>query len=336
MKDKIYSPQPLILTEGYYADLSYDNYGMLVQQGAKNWKQGCPYQLQSTTLSGQYQIVQLSSMQIGYGKRKGAAMYTVSSAKDSLSIALIETCKCKSCFDRMKLREGDILFFDDSHPHNWITDGAVEHVVITIQKSALPAELSNFSKLIGHNILDTDARLITTLYGIKKWITDDAIKKDTKSYREAEAEILAVLTELLSEQTPVIPKLTVGEKIVLDIRDRLFGHMDGKISISSLAKEYKISEQTLQTSFKSLFGYTPKNFFRLLKLNLVHQELMENNPSQTSVMQIANKWGFQHMGHFSAFYTELFEENPSKTLKTLYWQEESLLESCVDRQEEID
>ena len=336
MKNKIHDPQPLILTEGYFADLSYDSYEMLVQKGAKkNWKQGCPYQLAPVRLSGRYRILQLCSMQIGYGERKGAAMYNVASAKDSLSIALVIKCKGKACFDRMKFKEGDILFFDDSHPHNWITDCSVEHAVITMRKSALPAALSNVSKLIGHSILDTDARLTTTLYEIRKHITDDAVKKSTKLYREMENEILAVLTRLLSEQTPVIPKLTAGEKVALDIRDQFFGHMDGKMSTSSLAKEYNVSEQTLQSSFKSLFGYTPKRFFRLLKLNLVHQELMESNPKQTTVSKIARKWGFTHMGYFTAYYTELFGENPSVTLKTPFCQEKDVMVSCVERQEEI-
>jgi len=160
MKNKIYNPQPLILTEGYFSDFSYDNYEMFVQKGVKNWKQGCPYQLSPTGLSGRYRVLQLCSMQIGYGERKGAAMYNISSAKDSLSIGVVIKCKGKSCFNRTKLKEGNIVFFDDSHPHNWITDCSIDHAVITIKKSALPEELTNLSKLIDHAILDTDARLI--------------------------------------------------------------------------------------------------------------------------------------------------------------------------------
>ena len=335
MKKQMYDPKPLILVPGYSADHSYDNYEMLVQQGLINWKQGCPYQLDTNGLSGQYKILQLCSMQIGYGKRKGAAMYNVASAKDTLSIGLVVTCKDKSCFDRMKAKEGNILFFDDSHPHNWITNDTVEHAVITIRKSALPAELSNFSKLIDHIAFDTDARLQTILYEIRKRFTDDTIKKDTKYYLKMEDEILTVLTGLLSEQTPAIPKLTAGEKTALDIRDQIFGHMDGKIDIKSLARQHQISEQTMQSSFKSLFGFTPKRFLRLLKLNLVHQDLLENNPDETTVLRTAHKWGFMHMGRFSGYYTELFGENPSHTLKTPCCQEEDMENVCVNRQEEM-
>ena len=335
MKKQIHISKPLTLEPGYFANYSYDNYEMMIQQGVKSWKQGCPYQLEPAGLSGEYQIVQLCSMQIGYGERKGAAMYNVASAKDSLSIALIITCKGKSCFDRMKFREGDILFFDDSHSHNWITDGSVEHAVITIQKSAVPPELSNVSKLIGHFILDADARLQTTLNEMRKYITDDSIKKNKKSYQKMEDKILTVLLGLLSEQTPAIPKLTAGEKTALDIRDQVFGHMDGRFNIASLAEQHQISEQTLQSSFKSLFGFTPKRFLRLLKLNLVHQDLLESNPDETTVMAIAHKWGFMHMGRFSGYYTKLFRKNPSQTLRTPCCEKKNIAELCVTRQEEM-
>ncbi len=42
------------------------------------------------------------------------------------------------------------------------------------------------------------------------------------------------------------------------------------------------------------------------------------------------------MGRFSAYYTELFGEYPSQTLKTPCCQEENLDEACVSRQEEME
>ena len=199
----------------------------------------------------------------------------------------------------------------------------------------LGAQLSKLSNILDHHIHDTDDLFATTLNNIWKRFTDPSDqKKDRQQFIETENEILSIVTKLLSEQTPVIPKLTAGEKIALEIRDRVFTHMDGKFSIKSLAEEYDVTEQTLQNSFKSLFGFTPKNFFRLLKLNLVHQELQKSTPDQNTVLKIAFKWGFTHMGHFSKYYTELFGQNPSQTLKTICC-EEALKEGCVNRQEEM-
>ncbi|SFZ99111.1 hypothetical protein MNB_SV-5-1025 [hydrothermal vent metagenome] len=42
------------------------------------------------------------------------------------------------------------------------------------------------------------------------------------------------------------------------------------------------------------------------------------------------------MGKFSKYYTELFGENPSLTLKTLNPMIDGMSEHCVVRREEID
>ena len=336
MIKKIYNPPPLTLIEGYFSDKQYHSYEMM-GESINNWKQLCPYQLRPDGLSGRHQVLQLHTMQIVYAKRNGGTMHNTGSAKDSLTIAVVEACADKACFGRIKLQAGDILFFDDSHPYNLITNGSIEFILITIHKSDLGSRLPKLSKSIDHLIHDTDAHWITILHDIWKRFTDTSSgKKDTQSYQEAEDEILSVLMELLSKQTPSKPKLTEGEKIALLIRDQVFHHMDGNISIASLAKQYKVSEQTLQNSFKSLFGFTPKIFLRQLKLNIVRQELQKNDSEQNTVSKAALKWGFKHMGRFSAYYTELFGENPSQTLKNAQADEKGLTSACVSRQEEID
>jgi len=130
-------------------------------------------------------------------------------------------------------------------------------------------------------------------------------------------------------------KLTKGEKTALAIRDQVYHHMDGKVNIESFAKQYKVSVQTLENAFKSLFGFTPKKFLQLLKLNLVHHDLQNADPERSTVLRIASKWGFSHMGRFSQTYTELFGENPSETLKSLEYIKGNMISSCTSRQEEM-
>ncbi len=335
MKDKIYNPQTLVLKEGYFSDRQYHSYEMM-SDSINNWKQLCPYQLRPNGLSGRHQVLQLHSMQIAYAHRKGGTMHNAGSAKECLTIAVVEICADKACFGRMKLQAGDILFFDDSHPHNFIANDSIHFTAVTIRKSRLGSRRHKLYKALDRCIKDTDARFATTLHKIWKRFTASSHEKmDTQNYQEAEEEILEVIMGLLAAQTPVIPKLTVGEKIALDIRDQVFHHMDGNISIASLAEKYEVSEQTLQNSFKSLFGFTPKLFLRLLKLNIVHYELKQEDPNQITVSKIALKWGFRHMGRFSAYYTELFGENPSQTLKIIDQTKENTENTCVARKEEM-
>ena len=332
MKKNTHNPQPMKITEGYFIDQQYDGYEMM-QANITNWKQLCPYQLRPDSLSGRLQILQLHLMQITFGERKGGTMHHAGAPKDTLNIAVAESCADKACFGPIKLKTGDIFFFDDKHPYNFIANDTVKFIVISIAKSNLGSRLSSLSKLIEHRIYDTDARLVTLLRKTWEHFTASSEKQNSQSYKKAEEQILSLVMELLADQTPLIPKLTKGEKTALAIRDQVVHHLDGEVSIGSLARQHKISEQSLQDSFKSLFGFTPNKFLRQLKLNLVHYDLQKCNPDQNTVSEIAHKWGFGHMGRFSAFYTKLFGVNPSLTLKTSYFDDNDIEALCVTRKE---
>lgn len=335
MKENIYNPYPLTLTEGYFSDKEYNSYDMM-SESIDNWEQLCPYQLLPHIPNGRHQILQLRSIQISYGERNGGTMHYAGTAENTLSIGTVEACVGKVCFGHLKIQTGDILFFDDTYPHNFLTSDAIKFIGITISKEKLEAKVSKFAHALDHLIHDTDGRYAAKLHEILKHFNDTSEKKkDIQRFQEAEKEILETIMGLLAEQTPFIPKLTSGEKIALDIRDQVFHHMDGNISIGSLAKQYKISEQTLQNSFKSLFGFTPQYFLRVLKLNIVHQEFQKSQAAETTVSRVANKWGFKHMGRFSAYYKALFGVNPSQTLKGTQGDKEDIMAACVSRQEEI-
>jgi len=47
----------------------------------------------------------------------------------------------------------------------------------------------------------------------------------------------------------------------------------------------------------------------------VHRELRRADPSNTRVADVANEWGFWHMGQFVADYRRRFGERPSETLR---------------------
>lgn len=335
MKEKIHNPYPLTFTEGHFSDKEYNSYDTM-SKSIDNLEQVCPYQLLPHTPNGRHQILQLHSMQISYGERNGGTMHNAATPENTLTVGVVEACAGKVCFGHLKVQTGDILFFDDSYPHNFITSDAITFIGITISKEKLGEKISKLSYALDHLIHDTDGRYVAKLHEILKHFNDTSKKKkDTQSLQKAEKEILETIMGLLAEQTPFVPKLTGGEKIALDIRDQVFHHMDGNISIGSLAKQYKTSEQTLQNSFKSLFGFTPQYFLRVLKLNIAHHELQKSQADQTTVSGVASKWGFKHMGRFSAYYKTLFGVYPSQTLKATQKNEEDIMAVCVSRQEEI-
>lgn len=335
MKEKIYNPPPLILNKGHFIDLYYDGYEEM-QSITDNWEHQCTYQLLPDALKGHHQVLHLQTMQLAYVERPGGMMSNSGSAKDCITFSVLEECADKACFHRMKPQVGDIVFFDDSAPYNFMTNSPFKLCAVNIQKEALGPLLPKLSQALNHTIKDTDALMSKTLRSILKQFTDQTdVEKNEKAFKAAEEKIKNVLIKLFSEQTPMLPKLTKGEETALDIRDQVYHHMDGKISLKSLSNQHQISEKTLQNSFKSLFGFTPVHFLRQLKLNLVRNDLNKSNIEQNTVSNIALKWGFTHMGRFSRYYTDLFGENPSQTLKRAHQKSLALEKHCALRQEEV-
>jgi AraC-like DNA-binding protein len=267
-------------------------------------------------------------MQLSYSSRRGGFMHDAISPKDSISIAIIQECKSTACFDKFKLDKGMILFFDDTKAFNYMSKGEIKTTIISISKNYF-----DLSHLLGKYIIDRDNNLSNSLNLTLDTFLD---KNITMDLYEFEKNIFYILNNLIEIEIPQISTLTRGEEIALSIRDQVYHHMDGKINIQTFAKQYKVSENTIQNSFKSLFGFTPKKFLQLLKLNLVHYDLQKYTDKEITVSRIASKWGFTHIGRFSQEYTKLFGENPSKTLKSLAYIRGDMIKSCTSRKEEME
>ena len=86
-------------------------------------------------------------------------------------------------------------------------------------------------------------------------------------------------------------------------------------TISDLLRVAKVSERTLHYSFLEEFGVTPMAYTKAHRLNAVHKALRRSDNCETKIADIANRWGFWHMGQFAIDYRNMFSELPSKTLQ---------------------
>ena len=299
---------------------------------AKNWDHLCSYKLLHCAYEGEHHIIELPHIQFSYMHREGGFMHRSIAPKGSVSVAVVQVCDDKAFFDDIKLHKGDIVFFDDLKTNTFLSKGCIKATILSIPKKFMKASTLKYIDAVGHTLYDNNEILSNTCTEILEQTKD---LKDTLDIQSAENTLLDILKTIIQSQIPKLPKLTKGEQIALEIFHKIKNHMDGDINIAAFAKEYQITEQTLQCSFKSLMGFTPKRFFRLLKLNHVHHELLEASAMNSSVLRIAQKWGFRHMGLFSGYYTELFGENPSVTLKITMPIVDGIEGQCVERKEEM-
>ena len=310
----------------------FKNYQKM-SQSAKNWEHHCSYRLLPHAFEGEHHVIELPHTQLSYSYRQGGFMHDAKSPPDSVSIAVIQKCSEAACFDRFKLQEGMVLFFDDSQSFNFMSKGEICIAILSIPNAMIQKNELDVKRLFGAYIFDNKAHF-STLFNeaLQAFLKLD----ETFDCEEVENQFIHSLQKLI--QTSPLQKvhLTKGEEIALAIRDQVYHHMDGKINIESFARQYNVSEQTLQNAFKSLFGFTPKKFLQLLKLNLVHHDLQNATSEAVTVSKIALKWGFTHMGRFSQDYSKLFNENPSQTLKSREYIQDNMINTCTSRQEEME
>jgi AraC-like DNA-binding protein len=90
------------------------------------------------------------------------------------------------------------------------------------------------------------------------------------------------------------------------------------ITLADVCSHVGISARSLQQTFQQYTGASPMAFLRDLRLDRVHAELLASKPDTSAerrplVYEVAARYGFFHLGHFSSRYRERFSEMPSET-----------------------
>lgn len=75
-----------------------------------------------------------------------------------------------------------------------------------------------------------------------------------------------------------------------------------------------MKERTLRNAFEKYLSMPPKVYIQILRLELVRRDLSSAGGCDTRIADIANRWGFWHMGQFASDYRRRFGELPSATM----------------------
>jgi len=102
--------------------------------------------------------------------------------------------------------------------------------------------------------------------------------------------------------------------ILHDAMARVGEDPDEILDVISLASAAGITPRSVQRLFQTTCGLCPQEWFRIERLNRVHDELSDAR-SGGSVTRSATRWGFFHLGRFSQYYRKIFGERPSETLR---------------------
>lgn len=86
------------------------------------------------------------------------------------------------------------------------------------------------------------------------------------------------------------------------------------ITLENLVSISGVSGRTLFAGFRKFRGSSPMHHLRNIRMSRVRSEF-ENPSTESSVTEVATRWGFYELGRFAAAYKARFGEYPSETLK---------------------
>lgn len=107
---------------------------------------------------------------------------------------------------------------------------------------------------------------------------------------------------------------TERERYVRRSLEFIENHADLNPRISEICAHAGTSWRTLDRSFKERFGVGPKAYLNRYRLVQVRSDLKQMQDGK-NISDIANAWGFWHMGQFARDYYKMFGELPSQASK---------------------
>jgi AraC family ethanolamine operon transcriptional activator len=147
---------------------------------------------------------------------------------------------------------------------------------------------------------------------VSRILNDERIRLD----QEGEDEVVVTLLNaaLSGPATADRSKPVSRSRAVQKALEYLSGNRGAVVTVRDICENNGISLRTLNRAFRERFGIGPKSYLKRQRLSAVRSELSAS-PPETLVADVANPWGFWHMGEFAKDYKALFGELPSETLK---------------------
>jgi len=141
--------------------------------------------------------------------------------------------------------------------------------------------------------------------------TESAAWRDAKS---AAVEVFLDLFPPLLDDLPAVLGQPRNARLRAAV-EHVHDHAAEPITISELSAASGLSVRSVQESFRRVFDVSPLTYLRQVRLDRVRAELLTADPQAGAVGDVARRWGFAHLGRFSAAYAERFGEYPKETLR---------------------
>ncbi|PZF56718.1 hypothetical protein DEJ23_09150 [Curtobacterium sp. MCSS17_008] len=140
---------------------------------------------------------------------------------------------------------------------------------------------------------------------------------DSDVWQDAKVAAAEVFLDMFPPQSDDLPDVLAQPRNarLRAAVEYIHAHAAEDVSIVDLSEAAGLSVRSVQESFRRVFDVSPLTYLRQVRLDRVHEELLEAGPQAGAVGEVARRWGFAHLGRFSASYAERFGEYPKQTLR---------------------
>lgn len=119
----------------------------------------------------------------------------------------------------------------------------------------------------------------------------------------------AYVSELTAVRRPARPASVRAAVDMIEARPQ------DPLTLVGLAARSGVGARALQQGFRRSMGMSPMAYLREVRLRHVHHELGAAAPATVTVAAVARRWGFGHLGRFSAAYRARYGQSPHETLR---------------------
>lgn len=136
------------------------------------------------------------------------------------------------------------------------------------------------------------------------------------SARIEEALLLTMLQVLPHNQPQLLGGRTaIAPGFVIRAEEFMSSQAHEPLTVSRIATHVGVSIRSLYAGFQRYRGRSPMEHLRSIRLERARADLIHPNDTESSVTEIALRWGFGHLGQFAADYRRRFGELPSQSLR---------------------
>lgn len=227
------------------------------------------------------------------------------------------------------IKKQDIFGFDPTRETNIIT-GKDSHIVIArlnlqvFQSLAQQMGYNLGQKFLSQNLIRFHCSSLRHLRAYYQQITQILISEPSLLMQPQMQSLivedfLPLLISTLGKSAPQNqnrPKTFRRYSIVKKAEEIAQSHTDQPLTLKQLCDDLGTSSSALCYGFQDIFGLSPIAYLKIQRINGVRRTLRDADPKTTTVMQVAQQWGFFSDGHFCTYYKQMFGELPSQTLRS--------------------